>query len=524
MGISPDVGGRQGLGKPLEPDYRELEATAQVEVAKASLGIVQNTLEVPFTQLGGNLWQYKANSAKPEMPLNIFTGVSYPDAPLPSKAEIARYKRLVEELPLKLGLELSRESRKPSHERKGDFLILDQILKFAAKALVWLESICEINPALFSENTAKNTSLHLLALNGWITTANHFIDELAAIASQFSQDGQVFRDLKENINLLKPFVIEGKEVLNTEDKKNSRALLNLIKRALALQKNYKQQRISNALGITESLIEALIPILMVLTKEKANPFFLHLVFCNEGFRWKETKNESFYDFLKSVLTPVSEISESEQTLIAACIHTLSLLMTTLTSEAGGLISIDKDEKDSMLTLLQQKDAMHSLSCKLASCLLTSCGLLPFIANRVMPVIVSNEDYKKAFSEAAILIAMNILILSSVNGSRLIKNIEPLLGGMQKAIHLGIEHLKEMEDIIKDFHLLTSIRQADLAMQKEDGAGYLKALQLILQSTHTTKEKFQEQTDDILIFATTLLPACYRLSDQNKLMTIVSQAA
>ena len=329
--MSPDIGGsRLGLGKPLQPDYRELETTAQMEYTKAGLSIVPNTLDVPFEELGGNLWDYKAPSSKPEMPLNVLTGISYPDAAISSKAELKQYNRLKEELPVKLGMELTRQNRKPMEERDSEFVIFERILKFTARALAWLEDISEIDPEAYVENNSKNTLLPILALSGWITTAEQLVEEMTYLSSIANLEGSM-PSLKENIEMIMPCILEGKEVLKADHLTQTRALQSLKVRAFALQKSFTQQRLSNALSISESLIEALLPVVMVLSKEHASPAFFHLYLGVEGL--KVTDDEKMGKSMQSILQTVSQVNgdipESEQRLTASLLHVLTLALLLL---------------------------------------------------------------------------------------------------------------------------------------------------------------------------------------------------
>ncbi len=168
MGTSPDVGGRFGLGRPQELNYHELETTAQVVMTKAEMGIVPNTLDVPFMQLGGNPWKYQASPSKPEIPVDVLTTVSYPEQAMSSKIEQEQYERLLKELPFKLGKDLDEENRKPLHERHEEFVVFEFILRYAARALAWINKVEVLTPEAFEDGTQKNRGFPFTAFEEWL--------------------------------------------------------------------------------------------------------------------------------------------------------------------------------------------------------------------------------------------------------------------------------------------------------------------------------------------------------------------
>ena len=194
------------------------------------------------------------------------------------------------------------------------------------------------------------------------------------------------------------------------------------------------------------------------------------------------------------------------------------------SEAGGLVSIGCGNK-SLGVLLLEKESVLSLSCKLASCLIASSRFLPFTARRILEFLLVKNSDKGLLAEAASLIAMNALILAGASGdNKIVKAADPLLGGMQKAIHEDLRRLKEMEDDIKAQYILAAIRNADLAAERGDSGSYLETIKEVLKHLQMNPVSIQEDAVYTMAFGTVLLPNCYRLCDQNKAVSVVSQAA
>ena len=132
------VGGN--IGGPLQPSPRELEATAATMTSRAALGIMPDSLEVPFSQLGGNVWKYQSDSSKPTLSsLATLVRASTAEDKKTDDSWKPVFNTLVDRLPPELKTRLAAEMNKPFESRNPNFAHLENILTFTAKGLAWLE-------------------------------------------------------------------------------------------------------------------------------------------------------------------------------------------------------------------------------------------------------------------------------------------------------------------------------------------------------------------------------------------------
>ncbi len=130
------IGG--SIGGPTQPSPREIETSAWTTVNKAALSLVKDTLEIPFSQLGGNIWQYEADSNRPSLKSLSHNRTSHPDDDTLDDTWKIFFKQLVAKLdpPIKEGLTIDRHQ--PSPLRDTLYVSLEKMLTSVAKGLAWL--------------------------------------------------------------------------------------------------------------------------------------------------------------------------------------------------------------------------------------------------------------------------------------------------------------------------------------------------------------------------------------------------
>ncbi len=129
-------GGPGTPGAPAYQDFHEMTTNAAAQNARLSMGIAANTIDLVFTQLGGNIWRYDASSENPLLPMHKDVQVHFSNA---QKADTAleehNYKSLVLQLPPAIRQNLMLELKKPLDDRDAGYMALDTMLKFMASSL-----------------------------------------------------------------------------------------------------------------------------------------------------------------------------------------------------------------------------------------------------------------------------------------------------------------------------------------------------------------------------------------------------
>lgn len=502
MGSSPDVGGRFGLGKPQQADYFEMQTTAQVQDMKTSLGIVPNTLDVMFTELGGEPWKYKASPSKPEISENVLTAISYPDAAQASKLEKEQFERLLREIPLKLLMELKRENQLPFEERDPLLLLFERILRFAGRALAWLQTMKQAEPEGYVENVGKNRGLAQQILKGWVQIAQETLAELN------EKEGIE----KSNIEILQPLVQLANVLLEVDESKKEKAAEVLLERVNGWNKLYNQKRIPNVLLNTGALIKTLLPIAASLTMGGAAPGLLAMAFASFESEWSGKEITQLFEQFGHAF---SELKLAQQFFLEHMGKWINVLFMGIVSEAAGINVSDKDK--------EKLEGVRSAASLLASRLVTESEWAAVLSASVCEALKLGE-FNRTATESLPLLAMHILLLAGVRGGPSKSTVDPLLKGMGNKVRHGLQVLKEEENDQLSAAIGLAIRQADIALQKESPAGYFEALKNVAMLLHLHLDSLEENSEELLKYIVLILQMCHRLSEQNKMVTVVNQAA
>lgn len=525
MGTSPDVGGRVGIGRPLVPQYDELEATAHTLVARQGVGCVPSSIEVVFTQIGGNIWKYEASAPKPKLPMDVLVAVTHPEPKETSPLERQIYKNLVKELPLKLSLELQREKKKAPHERDPAFVILDQILQFAALVERWLTEIIEDQYQCREERLTLTATYPIFALRGWISSAESMILEMNALITSGSPDAI---KLKDNINLLMPLIAEAKEVIEekTEENRNA-ALERLAEQSLALHQNYEQKKLTNALVMVGGLLRVLIAVVTALQHRKAANALMTLSIVMEALirrkRGSGCIDVGTRNIVSQIIEAFPEITETQRHHVTQMTYFLIIAYTTWVNEAAGSPSQSKT------TTEDQVERIRSLAFALASTLISNSGVVNVIAMNMLQVLKINTSYQTILTDAIAAIAMNVLILAGAKGDKAIKAMRPLMKGMRGPLLKTTKTIKQAITTAEKRTPLTvqlsiAVRQAIIALKKTETSGYLEAIQVAIKPLQQKLQSSQYESEQVVAFAVNLLNSLYRSEKHEMFTTIVKQPA
>lgn len=149
MGSSPigsgsGAGGTGNLGGPFSPTQRDIETTAWTEVNKAALGIVNDSIELAFSQLDkrystshlGTQTGYRAREDQPLLDHTLENVRVLQSLNLPiDESWNAAYEQLVNQLPPEMLERFKLEQQKPPNEQDPSFIATANVLKRGAQIL-----------------------------------------------------------------------------------------------------------------------------------------------------------------------------------------------------------------------------------------------------------------------------------------------------------------------------------------------------------------------------------------------------
>ncbi|GAB4233690.1 MAG: hypothetical protein Tsb0021_12760 [Chlamydiales bacterium] len=495
MGTSPDIGGRTGLGRPLVPEYQELEATAQTQVARQSLGIVSDTIDILFTELGGNIWQYDANATKPQLPIYIAASVNAPEEK--EDPEIAKeYENLVSKLPLNLSNELSRERKKPLDQRNPRFVVFDNLLRFAAKALVWFKNVSKITPKSYREQISKFKMFPFGMLQGWIDVAELTLRELELLSKNNPIDQTIYHD---NTKVLQPFIEGLKEASQLAGTEFQTKIQNMRLLADMTWQHYESQEMGNVLSISVSHIHHLLTLLASISYEDEAPALLTL---GIALDLSTTESElsgwikkSYTKTFRTIFSINPHHNEIDHRLLLAMASFTALFFSSCVTEASGMATFQRQTKK------DHTEALQSFAFTLASGLISHSQVLPQLLSETLIIVEPSAETFPILTTTLELIAMNVLINAGARGDKTIKSAYPLILGMKKPLYHAMHQLKkQMAGKPINAELANAIRQAIMALKQSNESGYLEAIGTAIKPLEESLQNVQIDSEEITIYA------------------------
>lgn len=515
MLAGPEPGGRFGIGKPVQLDYREMDTTAQVQVAKMDMGITPNTLEVPFTQLGGNPWKYQASPSKPELTMTLLSGISYPDTEKASKLEQEQYEKLLKEIPLRMSMELKKQRKLPINERDPRFLVLDQLIHFLSRLLAWSNLVADIQPEMYVESSSKLKSMPSVALNNWLEVAEELVKEWVGASRAH-----------DNIRILNELILGVKRYKNSEGTTKEISLKNILKYTSGVIIKCRLNQFPNIGKVTENLLEGLLSVLTALSgKDVASGIWvledikMDLNCTHEGFF-----GECYRKMIEKLSTSVDELTISQQESVKALTTFVLLQFIGSISEASGIAGGGKEQE----AILELPSRVSSFAVRLATHLIANMKVLEISIENALKFFDINGKSNRLFAEIMKFMSLNILILAGTRGRKAVKSADPLLNGVRDVLIESLNYFKtsldeyESSEIVRKLAL--AVRQCELAVQKGNLAGYLEAIDVLLKHWQLKIDSAEEESESMISKIIAMLQMFYRLSSQNHMMTVVNQAA
>jgi len=522
MGTSPDVGGRTGMGKPLVPEYQELEAQAQTLVAKQGLAIVPNTLDIPFTEMGKDLWKYQSHPAKPKVPQNVLKAVRHPEIEKENPRNEEVFQELVDKLPLQLSLKLKKDRKLPYEERDPQFIILERILAFHAKILIWLEEVQAVDRQELEEVTSKYLAFPHYMLREWSTAAKDAVNSLEEANDQSSAEV--------NQRILEPMIEQVESFFQAkEPKEQGKILKSLYTEADKTFKNLVRKKIDLAARHTMHLMSGLINILSSLMTTRGSSTMLTLAISGQHLGSPPYTNKVFGRAYRRIFRQFRETNEEfsfmQQHYIPLIFGVLVQAYSILTIAAAGIVGREgKQKEDKRL----DKEIYQSLAFTLASCLITELRITYEGAKALFSVLnLKNKDWER-LSKAADLLAVNCMILAGAKGEKELKSSQPLLKGVHgPLIHLLQSFKMDLDEQKKSpavALLNIAVRQTALAAKRGSAEGYLSGVKRAMKAVRYPLDHLIDESDRIALVSKRWLEGVYQSQEQGNYMSVVTQAA
>lgn len=536
------VGGT--IGGPPQPTTRELETIAANEIAKQMGGLVKDTLEVPFTQLGGNVWKYQSSANRPSLPPLTQNRVLVGYEPPPDDSWKSLAKDIVDHLPDDFKGRYLTQMSLPFEERDLLFVALDNLLNATAKALFLLNEAAEpVEPESPADIYSQiNLALPYFALANLakegqfiFTEVQGFLDKMGANYIHYDQFsnylrliGNVNQDLTDVQNQIK----EGGTMPSPEK------LASLSRKIANLHGEFSHYEFGSDLQILGAQLEAmdrvgaLLPFLGTGTASLL--LSLNMALC--GSETPSAAGFLGYGFCQAA----RGISDGllAGTVQDPTIGSRDLLQKTITlafAGAYGFAHYVAQEGFGIFPDREQTElhAARAFQYDLFLHMLASSGVL----NAAFIGITSSLGAKEKTAELmAEILAAAALLLMTIPGSnshdaegttKLLQSLKDhFTGSLDKAGNLVSEQLlnREIEDQ-KAAGLGIALQQARIALGKDDYEALASALVNVLGVLGITEEVFFESLHALKGFTDQMTSALTSASDdKTNTMTGIAQSA
>jgi hypothetical protein len=530
------IGSGQGgsIGRPLEPTPQELETTAAAQTSRQMMGIVKDSLEVPFTRIGEkDVWHYQSNPSRPTLPQLVNVRASKEPQPQSDNAWMESFKELVNQLPPEVREKLNQDMARPFQSRNADYTELQNALIYTAKGLAWLKTASE---ALPPENTVfermqDNIRLPAMALRGTlVNTANIFRGSESFL--------RFMGPNMQNHDKYSEFVHEGKECLNLLE--NFQTIMDtpgaplppqeelnaLCSKLDTLAAQFARMAPGNNLQILGPAFQAMAAMAQALSLTPASPsLFLGLKIATKGINNSESVAGMLGPEMEAMLTAILEglvntmmpgADKSKKLMLAMMILSTMVGANTLASLMGELgigRSPAKNEADSL--------AAKQFGIKTALQIIANSRILQETFKSICELCGMRPQKAIEAADALSLTTILTMALSAVKGRP--ENVIRLFEGLKETIG---ENLDEIERIITDAlaegnltgtmpqGLAVAARQAKTALNHDDYIGFVEACSSALELFRSSPELMKEDLEELKDFGIQVVRAASREADRD----------
>lgn len=521
----PDVGGRAGPGRSQQPEVFEMQTTAQAQVlAKEGLGMTPNTLEVPFTKLGGDVWKYSANSSKPMLNASVMVGIQHPEEQKTNELEHKTYEKIFKELSLKIKEKLKQNKRLDPEDQDPRLIILELVLRFLARMVTYLGQAEQVNPESYKETNSENLKMPFKLFTATLENIYSAIQSYKQFLAHPKIRLELRMMIKENINILESVLQTGNEVIKTEEKNQQEKLKKLLQMLIGLQTNIRQKKVIYACDLTETLITVLMDKAAGLLIG-AGPaiLFYSMVLAAEAMPEFVGSNLSL---ILSALSGSDTLDATQRYYIQMTAQTVVPLFTVMVIEAAGiprlggnLISSERSERLEPYT---------TFAATLGLALIANTRILSTFNAILLEGLNCPKAFGVLFDQVLAFLTWNVFLLAGSKGGDEIKSAGPILKGNQRTICDCLTQIKAGLDNLEGFSgaraLASLSKQAELAAGKSDAKGYIEVVKEALKIREWKLDQVQEECEQLIASTIPYLRGCYRALGVAKATTVINQAA
>ncbi|MGZ3633499.1 MAG: hypothetical protein ACXWM7_04225 [Parachlamydiaceae bacterium] len=513
MGLSGSgIGG--SVGSPTQLSVRELEATASVDVAKAAMRIMADTLEVSLLVVDQDVRKYQSSASRPVIAPLIKTRVATDYEQPRDESWRSLRNEMLNFMPKEFRQLFEAMLLLPKDQQNKDFILLDNTLQTAAKLLSWLAAAsAPINADSPAALAAKaNLLLPYIALNTSIRDSLLLFEHALSHLELVGPNDPNFDAISGYIGAFTPLVDELKVAMEQLQGPSTELLARSVLASIAskisvLADNYDRLYSGNELRLLGHTLHSIATATEALSLSQPGSAALLLTFSQALYAVKSDESalgilgnsySTVIDAFKSGINQLTEgrLQGSNLNLYSHFATTLFVMISVLGTLNYEFIS---PANPSTPESVSDKNFGHGLLLDILTHSNTLSALSSLIGN------ASDIQGKDLKSTTSLLTTMSLLFLisASVKGHDL-SSTEPLLKSQGEALKDGIATacslvsgglLAETLSGETVEHLNVYLKQASIALEQEDEEGFLAALdssiELIGTSSATAAKDLNE---------------------------------
>lgn len=519
---SSGVGGN--IGGPLAPTQRDIETTAWTMVNKAALGIMPDTLEVPFSQLGGNIWKYQSDANRPTLkPLaNIRTSV--PDETPPDDSWKSSFDALLGKLHPQLKTRLLANMGKPFNARSMNYSVFENVLTMTAKGMAWLQKAQEPmdpeSPAW--ERTEHNQALPGKALRGIVGHARTMLMGTKAFLNYVGPNHPHHDELNNFANQGAEVQSELNQVLEqikNEEKPDPQMLNHLANKATLLSNKFNSVAHGQDMQMMGPLFEAMAAVANALSVSPTSPsLFFGLKMATTGLFSKESQSGLLgaqFEILMKALAKgsmsqlMNKVANAKQMMLMM----MMLGMTSGASTLAGLLSEFGAGRFPSEGEGEEREG-HVFTFQLLLQLLAKSGLLNLICKILTETTGANDKAQEMMTSIMELTTLLLMALTGAKGPP--KDAGILLEGVKTHIGNHIDKIEKFvlslilegtEDSATAKGLNVALKQAKIALETDNFEALMGSCGNALDLIGTSPDLLLKDLGELKEFAKLLNRSC-----------------
>lgn len=533
------------IGGPSVPLQRELETSAWTQVNKAALGIVPDSLEVSFTNLGGQLWKYQSDSSRPSLqsPGTLRTAQAK-EEPAEDDSWKPIFEDLIGKLPSEVKDEFQKDLARPFERRSQNFAQLENTLTYTAKGLSWLagaqKPVEPESPEM--DRLQHNQALPGKALRGTVGHSQAIIGGANAFLSRVGPNHANHDELRHFADQATTLQDDLNNLLESLKDPNAppptgEQLTELSDQAQTLFRDFQRVDHGKDLQILSPMMETMAAVAAALSLTPASPtLFLGLKMATMGLFSSDSASGLFGSELAALIKALQS-GQGAALLKKVGMAKLQMLLMSLLGTIGGagtLAALLSEFGIGRFPAHNEGDeiAGRRFGLQLMMTLLTSSGIMKQIYAIIAQICGGDEKAQEMLSDNMELISTLLMALTEAKGNP--ENAVGMLATLKPFLESKCEKSKAfMESAFAEGDLDgekakgvdIALLKAKLALAKDDQKGLLGACSGALEQIGSTPEGLKDNLDQFKEFAQLLKQTLSAgASEKNAMITQLLRAA